>query len=63
MALWWNNVPISTSPVFFYPPAVDNFGKSTPLASAIVLYREIYCFLFLSLLLLLTSSSLVSISP
>lgn len=39
VALWRHNVPLSTAPVFSYPPAVANFGNSATLAPAIEMYR------------------------
>jgi hypothetical protein len=39
VALWQHNIPVSTAPVFSYPPAVANFGKSATLAPAIEMYR------------------------
>lgn len=39
VALWQHNIKPSTAPVFSYPPAVANFGKSATLAPAIEMYR------------------------
>ena len=36
---WRHDVPLSTAPVFSYPPAVPLFGKSATLAPAIEMYR------------------------
>jgi len=39
VALWRNTIPVSTAPVFSYPPGVAQFGKSATLAPAIEMYR------------------------